>query len=105
MPIALRDCHARRPALAPLVGMEVRAESSAHLMASLQTAYALRVSRRPVRVRLPARGGGMRALIPTSDPESAAGGGLATSCIADGAKPNIRFDVRVRCAASANPAE
>jgi len=47
----------------------------------------------------------VRALIAESDPESAAGGGLATSCMADGAKPNIRFDVRVRCAASANPAE
>ena len=47
----------------------------------------------------------MRALMPESVPAFAAGGAPETSCIADGAKPNMRFDVRVRCAASANPAE
>jgi len=34
--MAIRDRSSRRPALAPLAGMEVRAEWSAHLMASLQ---------------------------------------------------------------------
>jgi GNAT superfamily N-acetyltransferase len=36
MPIAIRDRHVPRPALAPLAGLEVRAERSTHLMASLQ---------------------------------------------------------------------
>jgi hypothetical protein len=46
----------------------------------------------------------MRELTAASAPDALGVGGLATSCIADGAKPNMRFDVRVRCAASANPA-
>ena len=66
-------------------------------------AYELAVRRGAVLVRLPARGGAMRELT-ASDPDALGVGGLATSCIADGAKPNMRFDVRVRCAASANPA-
>jgi len=47
MPIAIRDRHAPRPALAPLPGgLEVRAESSAHLMASLQNKSVDEMSRR-----------------------------------------------------------
>lgn len=46
----------------------------------------------------------MRELIVGSKANAPLGGGVETSCIADGAKPNMRLDVRVRCAASANPA-
>jgi hypothetical protein len=67
-------------------------------------AYELAVRRGAVLVRLPARGGAMRELTAASAPDALGVGGLATSCIADGAKPNMRFEVRVRCAASANPA-
>ena len=70
MPIAIRDRHMPRPSLAPLAGMEVRQETRAHVMASLQKKDEVEMTRRFA--------DGHRAYVALREGEPAAWGWVAT---------------------------
>jgi GNAT superfamily N-acetyltransferase len=70
MPISIRDRNTPRPSLAPLAGLEVRRETRAHVMASLQSRSEVEMIRRFAE--------GHRAYVALRSDEPAAWGWVAT---------------------------